>query len=122
MVPPTPSLSEDARQNSDVAGFVYDGLDLLLMNHFSTTTALELFPTKEASHIWQHILPEEGSRSPLLMHGMLALAGLDMAQIKGASTPLSAPYRTRALHHQQRGLALFQVSVIRCPRSDHSQC
>lgn len=86
----------------------YDGFDLLLMNHFSSTTALELFPSEGARHVWQHILPQEASRSPLLMHGILALSGLDMACGDAASTTASQA-RTRALHHQQRGLALFQV-------------
>ncbi|RMY55743.1 hypothetical protein D0863_13213 [Hortaea werneckii] len=88
----------------------YDAFDLLLMNHFSSTTALELFPSEGARHVWQHILPQEASRSPLLMHGILALSGLDMACGDAASTTASQA-RTRALHHQQRGLALFQATL-----------
>merc|ERR1711939_1199267 len=41
----------------------YDGFDLLLMNHFSSSTALELFPSEGARHVWQHIhqwLPRPG--------------------------------------------------------------
>lgn len=81
---------------------------MLLMNHFSTTTAPDLFPSREAARIWQHVLPEEASRNPLIMHGILALAGLHMAHSQG-SLSLSSPPKTRALHHQQKGLAIFQV-------------
>ncbi|RMY90169.1 hypothetical protein D0861_03799 [Hortaea werneckii] len=88
----------------------YDGFDLLLMNYFSSSTALELFPSEGARHVWQHILPQEASRSPLLMHGILALSGLDMA-CSDATSPLASQARTRALHHQQRGLALFQATL-----------
>merc|ERR1711939_429982 len=88
----------------------YDGFDLLLMNHFSSSTALELFPSEGARHVWQHILPQEASRSPLLMHGILALAGLDVA-CGDAASPMASQARTRALHHQQRGLALFQATL-----------
>ncbi|KAI7560361.1 hypothetical protein D0864_04418 [Hortaea werneckii] len=88
----------------------YDGFDLLLMNHFSSTTALELFPNDGARHVWQRVLPREAIRSPLLMHGILALSGLDMA-CSDATSPTASQARTRALHHQQRGLALFQASL-----------
>jgi len=42
------------------------------------------------------------------MHGILALAGMDMARLQGEAR---GTYRTRAFHHQQIGLAMFQAML-----------
>ncbi|KAK0935360.1 hypothetical protein LTR29_013073 [Friedmanniomyces endolithicus] len=84
---------------------LYDALDLLLMHRFATVTALQLFPSAEATHVWQNILPVSAHTEPLLMHGILALAGMDLARMDGDA---HSTYRTRAFHHQQMGLSIFQ--------------
>ncbi|TKA73604.1 hypothetical protein B0A55_05716 [Friedmanniomyces simplex] len=84
---------------------LYDALDLLLMHRFATVTALQLFPSAEATHVWQNILPVSAHTEPLLMHGILALAGMDLARM---DSDARSTYRTRAFHHQQMGLSIFQ--------------
>ncbi|EMC99923.1 hypothetical protein BAUCODRAFT_136463 [Baudoinia panamericana UAMH 10762] len=103
--PPSPPPSVEAGR--DEAS--YDALDLVLMHRFATVTALEMSPAAEAKHVWQNIIPVEAHSAPLLMHGILALAGLDLARIP---SPTASTYRTRALHHQQLGLAMFQEMLV----------
>ncbi|KAK3674000.1 hypothetical protein LTR78_006202 [Recurvomyces mirabilis] len=75
------------------------------MHRFATVTATGLFPSTAAGHVWQNVIPTQAQNEPLLMHGLLALSGMDLAQFDGE---MRGTYRTRALHHQQIGLTIFQ--------------
>ncbi|KAK5113243.1 hypothetical protein LTR62_003579 [Meristemomyces frigidus] len=103
--PPQSSSGSPTRTLGLTHDGTYDALDLLLMHRFATVTALELFPSSAAAHVWQNVLPVQAHTEPLLMHGILALSGMDLAQFDGE---MRSTYRTRALHHQQIGLAMFQ--------------
>jgi len=94
----------------DKSGF--DSLDLLLMHRFATVTALELFSAREAQNCWQYVVPKWAEDHDFLMHGLLALAGMDLARVAPEKRVL---YRTRALHHQQAGLLIFQGVLSREP-------
>ena len=95
----------------------FDGLDLLLMHRFTTVTCLILNPNEPAaSHIWQNVIPAEAYSHPLLWHGILAMAALDVAQDNGNAN--AAACQTRALHHQQTGLSMFQVCMTRIPSDE----
>ncbi|KAK0869723.1 hypothetical protein LTR87_013586 [Friedmanniomyces endolithicus] len=98
---PPISPQPDVQDNNGL----YDALDLLLMHRFATVTAPQLFPSAQATHVWQNILPVSAHTEPLLMHGILALAGMDLARMDGDA---HSAYRTRAFHHQQMGLSIFQ--------------
>lgn len=111
----------------DVGNF--DSLDLLMMHHYITSTARNLVGPEEAKNLWQQV-PLDAYAHPLLMHGILALAGIDMAR-KYASTidhppgseghTLCNKYRARALSHQHKGLRLFQRSLdskLELPQAD----
>lgn len=103
---PQPSRNPTPRPGDILAvDGCYDALDLLLMHRWATVTALQLTPSPHATRVWQAVLPASAQSEPLLMHGILALAGMDLARLDGEDR---VAYRARALHHQQMGLAKFQ--------------
>lgn len=110
-VPRSPASSSSGGQHLGFdAKSGFDSLDLVLMHRFATVTALELFPAREAQHCWQYVVPKWAEDHNFLMHGLLALAGMDLARVTPEKRVL---YRTRALHHQQAGLLIFQEVLSR---------
>lgn len=57
--------------------------------------------------VWKHNVPEEGLAHPFLMHGILALSALHLAQT-GTEPSRRAAYLNRAVAHQNQALALFR--------------
>jgi hypothetical protein len=84
-------------------------VDLMLMHQFATVTSLKTFPTSDARVCWQTIVPQYAERHPVIMHGLLAIAALDMAKENHEKRTVC---RTRAFHHQQAGLAGFHGMLI----------
>ncbi|KAF3801372.1 hypothetical protein GCG54_00005528 [Colletotrichum gloeosporioides] len=106
------SSPENHAMGRDIPSMVqltFDALDMKLMHHFSTSTARSLSLIPDAQHIWQHSIPNLAYEQPLLMHGILALAGTHLAYsiCSIEDMPRSQVY-VRALHHQQLGLQLFR--------------
>lgn len=91
----------------DGSGPTFDLLDLTLMNHFTAVTSLIMFSGEKQHHLWQRNIPFEARSHPLLMHGLLSVAALHLAQ----SEPHDAMYRLRALHHHDLGLQLFNKQL-----------
>ncbi|KAH9820420.1 GAL4-like Zn(II)2Cys6 (or C6 zinc) binuclear cluster DNA-binding domain [Teratosphaeria destructans] len=85
---------------------VFDALDLAIMHHYSTMASLRILTLPDAQHCWQNTIPRYAQDHVFLMHGILALAALDMSRTTDSEQRMRC--RTRALHHQQAGLAIFQ--------------
>ena len=107
-----------ARDQAEAGNF--DSLDMLLMHHYITSTARNLVGPNEAQDIWQDVVPVKAYAHPMLMHGILSLAGADLARRyysptssadQGEARGLCAKYRARALSHQHAGLGLFQKAL-----------
>lgn len=80
-------------------------LDLSLMHHYTVSTSLGLFTGPASEEIWQQTIPSQAQSQPLLMHGLLALASMDLARTRPSERQL---YATRALAHQNAGTRLFR--------------
>jgi hypothetical protein len=87
------------------------------MNHFTVVTSLSLFPGEKQRNLWQRHIPFEARSYPLLMHGLLSVASLNMAFLEPKER---SAYRIRALYHHNLGLQLFnsQISQI-SPKNSH---
>jgi hypothetical protein len=84
------------------------------MNHFTAVTSLELFSGERQAQLWQQEVPVQAGSSPMLMHGLLAVAALHLAQ--GESEPSSQlQYQSRGFYHHALGLQLFNAEVARLP-------
>lgn len=93
----------------------FDLLDLSIMHHYTVSTSLGLFAGKGSQEIWQITLPIQARSNPLLMHGLLALASMDLARTCPAERQL---YATRALAHQSAGTRLFRTMLEQNHPSD----
>lgn len=93
----------------------FDGLDLTLMHRYSTVTSLCLLPSSGAQRVWQTEVPLTAKDFPLLQHGMLALAAMDLASAAADESEHGqmALYRARGLHHQQIALPIFRALLLR---------
>ncbi|KAH9227166.1 hypothetical protein K456DRAFT_1089517 [Colletotrichum gloeosporioides 23] len=119
------SSPENCAMGKDIPSMVqltFDALDMKLMHHFSTSTARSLSLIPDAQHIWQYSIPNMAYEQPLLMHGILALAGTHLANSTCSveDMPRSQAY-VRALHHQQLGLQLFrhQLQYLEGATAEH---
>jgi hypothetical protein len=90
-------------------------LDLSLMHHYTISTSLGLFAGKGSREIWQELMPSQAQSNPLLMHGLLALASMDLARTRPNERQL---YATRALAHQNAGTRLFRNMLEQVRPSD----
>ncbi|KAI5249466.1 hypothetical protein E4T47_03943 [Aureobasidium subglaciale] len=120
-VPSSPAQSASASPAGSTASTLvydhaptFDMLDLTLMHHYTISTSLDLFAGQGSRKIWQEVIPREAQSSPLLMHGLLALASMQLASTRLNERQI---YATRALAHQNAGTRLFRsmLEQVRTP-------
>jgi hypothetical protein len=121
-VPTSPAHTESASPAGSTASTLvyeqcptFDMLDLSLMHHYTISTSLGLFPGHGAREIWQEMVPHQAQSNPLLMHGILALASMDLARTRPSERQI---YATRALAHQNAGTRLFRSMLEQVRQSD----
>ncbi|KAG9952078.1 hypothetical protein KCU81_g1315, partial [Aureobasidium melanogenum] len=120
-VPTSPAHSSSLSPGSSASTLVYehpstfDMLDLSLMHHYTIETSLELFAGQGSREIWQEMVPHQAQSNPLLMHGILALASMDLARTRPNERQVFA---TRALAHQNAGTRLFRSMLEQSRSSD----
>lgn len=93
----------------------FDMLDLSLMHHYTVSTSTGLFAGQDSQVIWQEVMPSQAQSNPLLMHGILALASMDLARTRPNERQI---YATRALAHQNAGTRLFRNMLEQLRPSD----
>lgn len=76
------------------------------MHHYSTSTASSLLSSSTGQRVWSQEVPKRASTNPLLMHGLLAVAGMHLAVTDTQSN--KPQHHARALQHQQSGLSIFR--------------
>ncbi len=82
------------------------------MNHFTAVTALNLFSGDRQRELWQQEVPFQAGSNRMLMHGLLAVAALDLSTSETNSLTRSE-YQVRAFHHHGLGLQLFNAELAR---------
>jgi hypothetical protein len=123
-VPTSPAHSASASPAGSTASTLvyeqsptFDMLDLSLMHHYTVSTSLGLFAGPGAREIWQEMVPNQAQSTPLLMHGILALASMDLARTRTNERQI---YATRALAHQNAGTRIFRSMLEQVRQSDSS--
>jgi len=83
-------------------------LDLYLMHHYSSATGTSLLSSSTGQRVWANDVPKRASTNPLLMHGLLAVAGMHLAV---TDPQPKSQHHARALQHQQSGLSIFRSQL-----------
>ncbi|KAH7308744.1 hypothetical protein BKA65DRAFT_469511 [Rhexocercosporidium sp. MPI-PUGE-AT-0058] len=86
----------------------FDLLDMTLMNHFTAVTALTMFSGEKQRLVWQTDIHFKARSNPMLIHGILSIAGLHLAVLEPENF---SHYRLRALHHHDLGVRLFNQEL-----------
>ncbi|KAF2194574.1 hypothetical protein K469DRAFT_686585 [Zopfia rhizophila CBS 207.26] len=118
----TPSSTEGGAlsQSSPHSGlnpsqdFTLNILDLRLLHHWSTVTALSLNFDPEAQEVLRSYFVKIGFDHPYLLHGILALAALHLSRLDQS---LSSDYLLQAARHHDAALNQFRAAV---QELDHS--
>lgn len=84
--------------------------DIYLMHHFSQHTASTLMHKPEVTRLFREQIPEEAIKYPSLMQGLLALAALHIAALRGPSE--SRTWVPIAFKHHDRALAWLRKSLL----------
>lgn len=83
---------------------------MYLMYHYSAFTSKELAQTDVIRHIWQYDVLDEAVKHPFLMHGILALSALHLAD----KDPESADeYLPLSIQHQNLAISAFRNALAR---------
>ena len=70
-------------------------------------------------HTWQVILPREGLKHPFLLHGLFAMASLEIAAV--GDRPNGADYVSAALEYHEIGLSSFRSELANSSAPDKQQ-
>ena len=80
--------------------------DLELMLQWSSKTHLALSRNEATKPVWQFLVPEEALSHPFLMHGLLAVSAIHLANAKSENK--KAEYVKKALLYQNQALLVFR--------------
>lgn len=104
--PPCPaSFGENDQRQRDESTIVLPLVELELLHHWHTATAVSLTKNEALSGLLQIQVPKEGLHYPFVMHGILALSALHLSQ--RCSGPRRQIYTDIAMHHHSQALSLF---------------
>ena len=81
---------------------------MYLMYHYSTYTGPDLAMTPELRIIWRNTIPEEAAKHPFLMHGILAISAMHLADKDPSSTNEFLPL---SIHHQNLAISSFRTAL-----------
>lgn len=85
-------------------------LQLRLLHHYTTVTALTLAADPDAHGVYATIVPQTAFEYPFLLHVLLALAALHLSRLSG-SGPEAIEYALLGGRHHDAALANFQTTV-----------
>ncbi|MCJ1281755.1 hypothetical protein MMC26_001078 [Xylographa opegraphella] len=83
-------------------------LDLSLMRHYALTTSLLLAGRTSFNVYWQDVIPQEAESHPFLMHGLLAITALHLANSHPSQQRF---YYDVAVRHQDMAIILFRPTL-----------
>ncbi|KAL2831317.1 hypothetical protein BJY01DRAFT_108590 [Aspergillus pseudoustus] len=122
--PPSPDFSllgqfrsNNSSNNGDTPLPPLNLCDLELMLQWVNETYAVLSRSQHTEDIWRTYVPEEGVSHPFLMHGILALAAVHIAQTRvprasgDNNVQASRDYLQIAVSHQNQALALFREQL-----------
>lgn len=111
---PSPTCLECAARESQVSTQLFSpsdwSRDLYLMFHYSASTSKELTPDETISHLWQYEIPTIAEKHPFLIHGLLAISALHLADEEPASM---AEFLPLSMHHQNLAISSFRDQLSR---------
>ncbi|KAJ4988503.1 sterol uptake control protein 2 [Stagonosporopsis vannaccii] len=116
---PTPSSAEGGVfdpnvSNAFVAPFqdptILNLLQLRLLHHYTTVTALTLGADSGAHEVYATIVPQTAFEYPFLLHVLLALAALHLSRLSGSSQE-AIEFALIGGRHHDAALANFQVTI-----------
>lgn len=96
-----------AHERADPAAVNF-GRGLELMHHYSTASSDTLALRADMQHVWRVTIPEIAYQSPMLMHGILAVAAMHKAYLLPSRR---RTYLDLAAFHQNSGLEAFRVTL-----------
>ena len=85
-------------------------LQLRLLHHYTTVTALTLGADPDAQEVYATVVPQTAFDYPFILHVLLALAALHLSRLSG-SGPAAIEYALLAGRHHDTALANFQASI-----------
>ncbi|KAL1961119.1 hypothetical protein VTO42DRAFT_3064 [Malbranchea cinnamomea] len=86
--------------------------DLELMHHYATQTYQTMANTADHKELWRTEVPKEAIAHPFLMHGLLALAALHLADLsQNGDEARRRKYTELATAHQNVALAKFRPQL-----------
>jgi hypothetical protein len=80
------------------------------MYHYSAFTCKELATNATIRHLWQYEVLDEAVKYPFLMHGLLAISAMHLADKDPDST---ADYLPLSIHHQNLAISSFRNALTR---------
>ena len=90
--------------------------DLKLLQHFQTSTCLEIGYNDISRQVWHIDVPELAAKHPFLKHGILACSALHLAFLQPAERQR---YQLIAAHHQNMALPEFRIKIEN-PNTDNA--
>lgn len=81
---------------------------MYLMHHYSVYTSSEL-STTNLQPLLQHDVFKQAAKHPFLMHGLLAISALHLADKEPAS---AAEYLPLSIHHQNLAISSFRSALV----------
>lgn len=84
-------------------------IDLELLMHWKDATYQIFCRSSETRPIWQYNIPQLALEEPFLMHGVLALSAIHLAQMKDQHR--RSTYIAKAVSHQSQALTVFRPSL-----------
>lgn len=88
---------------------------MYLMYHYSTFTCKELATDVTIRQLWQYEVLNEALKYPFLMHGLLAISALHLADKDPDST---AEYLPLLIHHQNMAISSFRNALARITKEN----
>jgi len=81
---------------------------MYLMYHFSVYTSSELAATN-LRPLWQHDILKQATKHPFLMHGLLAMSALHLAD---KEPEFATEYLPLSIHHQNLAISSFRPALL----------
>jgi hypothetical protein len=82
--------------------------DVVLFDHFKTSTYLDLAHNEETEKLWGTIVPQLALKHPFITHGILACSALHLAHLNPSQ---KQEYHFIAARHQNEALPAFRVAI-----------
>lgn len=88
---------------------------MYLMYHYTAFTSKEVTTNERIQHLWRYEVLDEAVKFPFLMHGLLAVSALHLADKDPHST---AEYLPLSIHHQNLAISSFRNALAQITKEN----